>query len=348
MPSPIFPGDPPQHLITEPLLCSFKPKKLEDGSIRMAFIKAGQKAYSIFGDEATLTEEFISRDYKTWEGGLVSINHQYNNEWVKAIMRDIEYDPKEKIGICSFYEIPDWLTSLIYSDDYRGLSQECIPIEFGKNSTDVIKGYGTGVTIVTDPYEPAANQTTGVGIRPELAAILASKYPTQIGDTMVESKGGGTPAISVEAFESSVSENVQLKSTIKALESEKKTLETELDSTRKEFSDYKSGEADRIKTEVEKALRAYDAEVKAGEERAEAIRRLESAVGNEKAKKFLSTNPTIEIINSFVEIKEEEIAEQNAKLAREVGSFSSEPVGGNEDVTKLVSELRGTRTVVKK
>jgi len=307
---------PPSHFITEPLLCSFKPKKLEDGSIRMAFVKAGQKAYSIFGEEATLTEEFISRDYKTWEGGLVSINHQYNNEWVKAIMRDIEYDPNERIGICSFYDIPDWLTSLIYSDDYRGLSQECIPIEYGKNSTDVIKGYGTGVTVVTDPYEPAANQTMGVGIRPELAAILASKYP-QVEDTMSDKPGGGTPAISVEAFESTVSENVQLKSQIKTLESDIKKKDEEIVSWEKRYKELELGEADRTKIAIESALAARDAELKATAERETAVSELKVAMGKDAAEQYLATNPSLDQIKSITVILK-------TKAARGVSSAQSD------------------------
>lgn len=47
--------DPPQHFITEPLR-SFAPKKLENGDLRMAIAKAGQKAYSMRGDEKPLKQ----------------------------------------------------------------------------------------------------------------------------------------------------------------------------------------------------------------------------------------------------------------------------------------------------
>ena len=333
-------SDPPKHFITEPLR-SFAPEKLENGYIRMAIACAGQHAYSIFGDEATLTEEFLSRDYKTWEGGLVSINHEHNHDWVKATIHDVEYDSQKKLVICSFSGIPEWLSALIYSDDYMGLSQECIPIEFRKNSYDVIKGYGTGVTIVTAPYTPAASPEMGVGIRPELAAILASKYPTNEDLTMTDKTGGGKPAVSVEAFESTVSENVQLKSQIKTLETEKTKLEKELASTKKEFTDYKSSETDRTKAEIEKALRAYDVEVKAQEERSEAVRELKSVMSEEDAENILSTGPSNETIKSFVLIRK-------AELSRGVGSSQNSGEDPDEDVVKLVSELRGTKSVVRK
>lgn len=306
----------------------------------MAIACAGQHAYSVSGDEATLTEEFLSRDFKTWEGGLVSINHENNHDWVKATIHDIEYDSKKKLVICSFSGIPDWLSTLIYSDDYQGLSQECIPIEFRKNSYDVIKGYGTGVTVVTSPYTPAASPDMGVGIRPELAAILASKYPTE-DFIMSEKTGGGPSAISTEAYESIALEKVELRSQIQTLESEKKTLETELASTRKEYDEFKSGEANRTKEAVESALRAYDIQVKSEEERAGAIAELKSVMKEEEAEKILSTNPSNETIKSIA-------GSLKATFSKGIGSSSGSYESEDEDIVKLVSELRGTRTVIKK
>ncbi|MEN6291277.1 MAG: hypothetical protein ABFD07_04560, partial [Methanobacterium sp.] len=268
----------------------------------MAIAKAGQKAYNSWGDEATLTEDFLARDYKTWEGGLVSINHENNNEWVKAKIYDIEYDAKEKLVICSFSGIPYWLMSLIYSEDYRGTSQECIPIEFRKNSMDVVKGYGTGVTIVTDPYEPAANQSMGVGIPPALAAILASKYPTQIEVTMVDKTGGGTAAVSVEAFETTVSENVQLKSTIKVLETMNADLEKELASWKQKYTDLESGEVNRTKIAVESALAARDAELKAEAEREAVVSELRTVMSKDCVESYLATNPSLDQIKSITGI----------------------------------------------
>lgn len=267
----------------------------------MAIACAGQHAYSLFGDEATLTEEFLSRDYKTWEGGLVSINHEPNHDWVKATIHDIEYDSKKKLVICSFSGIPDWLSTLIYSDDYQGLSQECIPIEFRKNSYDVIKGYGTGVTVVTSPYTPAASPDMGVGIRPELAAILASKYPTE-DFIMSEKTGGGPSAISTEAYESIALEKVELRSQIQTLESDKKTLETELASWKTKYSELESGEAQRIEIAISEDRAKRDAEFKAKAELDSAKAELKTVMSEDAAGKYLATNPTLEQIKSIAAI----------------------------------------------
>lgn len=310
MPNSVFKDNSPHnyHFITEPLN-SFTPEKLDNGDLRMAIACAGQHAYNVWGEEATLTEDFLSRDYRTWEGGLVSINHEPNQDWVKAKIYDLEYDSKKKLVICSFSGIPEWVKSLIYSEDYRGLSQECIPIEMKSGSMDVVKGYGTGVTIVTDPYNPAASPEMGVGVRPELAAILASKYPSKIEDnSMAETKGGGQPAVSVEAFESTVSENVTLKSQIKALETDIKKVTDELASWKQKFDEQKSGENDRL----EAALKARDefirSEVKREAEREAAINDFKSMYSEDFVKMYLSQNPSTELLVIMTKNKKVESA----------------------------------------
>lgn len=296
---PVIPNsDPPKHFITEPLR-SFTPQKLENGDIRMAIAIKDQKAYSIFGEEATLTEDFLSKDYRTWECGLISTNHENTNDLLGgASLYDLEYEPEKGLVIASFANLPDMAKKFIYSEFYQGLSQECIPLQFKKDTNDVIKGYGTGVTIVMWPHQPAATQQMGVGVRPALAAILASKYPTNHlkEDTMSETKGGGTPAISVETYESVVSEKAQLVSRVSALESEKTKLETELASTRKEFESYKAGEAERTKLAYSEGKADGRTEFIAETERSTAINEFKQTHSKEFAESFLSTNPNIEQI----------------------------------------------------
>jgi hypothetical protein len=294
-------SESPPHYITEPI-CSITPQKLENGDLRMAIAVAGQHAYSMFGEEATLTEEFLSKDFKTWESGLISINHENNNDLLGgATLYDIEYDSEKKLIVGSFSGLPDTARKLIDSEFYVGLSQECIPIQFKKNTMDVVKGYGTGVTIVTYPYTPAASQEMGVGVRPDLAAILASKYPTQIEDSMT-TNGDGKTVVSVEAFESTVSDNVQLKSQIKTLESEKGTLEKELASWKTKYSELESGEANRTKIAIDAALESFKAELKTTGEREAAVTELKNVMSKEAAESYLATNPTVEQIKSIAGI----------------------------------------------
>lgn len=333
-------SDPPTHYITEPL-CSFTPIQLNNGDIRMAIAVAGQSAYNSKGERKILSEKFLASDYKTWERGLVSTNHENTNSSLGgATLYDLEYDSENKLVIASFANLPEMARKLINSEFYQGLSQECIPSLFSEDGQAVVSGRGTGVTIVMWPHKPAADQTTGVGVRPVLASILQSKYPTE-DFIMPEKTGGGPSAISTEAYESIALEKVELRSQIQTLESEKKTLEAELASTRKEFADYKSSEADRIKSETEKALRAYDAEVKAQEALNSAITDLKSVMSESDAETILSTNPSVETIKSFTAIRK-------AELSKGVGSSQYSPDDTAEDVIRLVSELRGTRTVIKK
>ena len=302
MPIPNFSGDPPSHLITEPLR-SFTPLKLSNGDLRMAIAVAGQHAYNSYGEEATLTEEFLSKDFKTWESGLISTNHENTNDLLGgATLYDLEYDSEKKLVIASFANLPDLAKKLIQSEFYQGLSQECIPLSYQKNSFNVIKGYGTGVTIVMWPHSPAATPKMGVGIRPELAAILASKYPSQVEDTMTEKTGGGTPAISTEAYESIALEKVELKSQIKILESEKKTMETELASWKQKYTELESGEANRTKIAIESARANWEMDLKSKAEREGAITELNTIMSKDAAESYLATNPTLEQITSITGI----------------------------------------------
>jgi hypothetical protein len=325
--------DPP-IFITEPL-SSFAPQKLKNGDLRMAIAKAGQHAYSMSGLEATLTEEFLSRDFRTWEGGLVSINHEPNQPWVKAKLYNPEYDSESKLVICSFSGIPDWLTSLIYSEDYQGLSQECIPIEMKNGSMDVVKGYGTGVTIVTSPYNPAATQDMGVGIPPALAAILQSKYfeeTPQSEDSMTEKIGGGTPAISTEAFESVVSEKAQLVSRVSTLESENKKLGDELASWKQKYTELESGETKRTEIAIAENRAKWEADLKATAERDAAVADLKAIMSEEAAKEYLATEPTIAQIKSITAI-------MRTSASKGVGSsVSTPPDEGGKSYDQLNSE----------
>ncbi|WP_269849547.1 hypothetical protein [Methanosarcina horonobensis] len=94
----------------------------------MAIAVAGQSAYDMFGDEAILTEEFLSKDFRTWEGGLVSINHENNNHLLnKARISDLEYDPETKLVWATFNDLPQKTLDLINSDSTKGFRRNAFP-----------------------------------------------------------------------------------------------------------------------------------------------------------------------------------------------------------------------------
>lgn len=321
---------PPQHFITEPLR-SFQPEKLENGDLRMAIAVAGQSAYNSKGEKKVLSEKFLSSDYKTWERGLVSTNHENTNPFLGgATLYDLEYNSETKHVIASFANLPEMAKKLINSEFYQGLSQECIPTMFSEDGEAVVSGRGTGVTIVMWPHKPAADQSTGVGVRPVLASILSQKYHDQIEDSMTEKSGDGKPVISIEAFESTVSENVKLESTIQALESKNTEQEKEIVSWKQKYETLESGEADRIKIAVESAIKSYDAELKSRAEREDAVKELNTVMSKEAADSYLSTNPTLEQIKSIAGI-------MKANFAKGVGSSQPAPSDEGKSYEELNS-----------
>lgn len=294
-------SDPP-IFITEPLRSS-APEKLENGDIRMAIAVAGQSAYNAKGERKVLSEKFLSSCYFTWENGLISTNHENTNSFLGgATLYDLEYDSEKKLVIASFSNLSDKARRLINSEFYQGVSQECIPEVFSEDLSEVVSGRGTGCTIVMWPHKPAASQDMGVGVRPVLASILSQKYPIQIDDTMSEKTGGGPSAISTEAYESIALEKVVLRSQIQTLETEKKTLETELASWKTKYSELESGEAQRIEIAISEDRAKRDAEFKAKAELDSAKAELKTVMSEEAAGKYLATNPTIEQIKSIAAI----------------------------------------------
>ena len=155
----------------------------------------------------------------------------------------------------------------------------------------------------------------GVGIRPELAAILASKYPSQVEDTMTEKTGGGTPAITTEAYESIALEKVELKSKIITLESDLKKVGDELASWKQKYTELESGENSRTQIAISEARGAWETELRATAEKEAAVSDLKTVMSVDAAEKYLATNPTVEQIKSIAGI-------MKATTSKGVGSSS--------------------------
>ncbi|MCK9327154.1 MAG: hypothetical protein M0P69_16795 [Bacteroidales bacterium] len=294
--------------ITTPLKST---TKKVDGGLRMAIAVAGQSAFDMFGDEAILTEEFLSKDYRTWEGGLVSINHENNNHLLnKATISDVEYDPAEKLVWATFNNLPDKALDLINSDFFEGLSQECVPLEMEGNK--VQKGYGVGATVVTWPYKPAATPEMGVGVRPTgsmLAATLASKYP----EYSTKKGGEKTPE------DDQKQKITELESTIAELKSTNAQLETELKEKDKTIES-------SVEKAVKAALESHDNQRKETEEYNDAVKELVSFMKEDAIKEFLSSKPPIGVIRATA-------AAMKSTASSHIGSSGGVGTGGSGKAT---------------
>lgn len=245
----------------------------------MAIAVAGQSAYDMWGEEAILTEEFLGKDFRTWESGLVSINHENNNHLLnKAMISDLEYDPESKLVWATFNDLPQKTLDLINSDFYEGVSQECVPLEL--DGCNIKKGYGVGATLVTYPYKPAATPEMGVGVRPTtgsmMAATLASKYP--------EYKTGGEKTPEEPTIE-------ELKSTIETLKSENVKLRGDLEAKDKTIES-------TVEKAVKAALESHDKARNEAAEYNEAVKELSSFMKEKELKEFLSEKPAVGIIRA--------------------------------------------------
>lgn len=263
----------------------------------MAIAKAGQSSFDMWGDEAILSEEFLSNDFGTWNNGLVSINHANNNDLLdNAKIIDVEYDPETTLVWATFPDLPEKALELINSDFYEGLSQECIPIRYDGNN--VTKGYGVGVTIVTYPNTPAATPEMGVGVRTTgsmLAATLTSKYP----EYSIAKGGTSIPETDPLTLESATTR-------ISELESENKTLK---ENVAKANSSIES----TVRASVTAALESRDAAQKEQKDRDEAITELKAFMPAEALESFLGSEPTTSAIKATS-------AALKASAAKQVGA----------------------------
>lgn len=287
----------------------------------MAIAVAGQSAFDMFGNEAILTEEFLSTDFMSWEGGLVSINHENNNHLLnKAWLSDLEYDPESKRVLATFNGLPEKAIDLINSDFYEGTSQECVPLK--RSGRDIKRGDGRGATIVTYPYKPAATPEMGVGVCPtaSMFAAVASKYPEYT------TKGGEkTPE---EDLKKIIDE---LKSTIDTLKSENAKLREDLKEKDKTMES-------TVEKAVKAALESHDKAIKEASEYNDAVKELSSFMKPEDLEGFLSSKPAAGIIRATA-------AAMKATVASHIGSSGGSGSGGKGGSGKVQSTWEAGKEV---
>ncbi|AKB35607.1 hypothetical protein MSSAC_1017 [Methanosarcina siciliae C2J] len=290
----------------------------------MAICKAGQSAFNDWGDEAILSEEFLIKDHQTWETGKVSINHENNNALLgKSTIKDIEYDAETQLVWATFPDLPEKALSLINSDFYEGLSQECVPLEMDGNK--ILKGYGLGVTIVTYPYKPAATPEMGVGVRPtaSMFAAVASKYPEY------NTGGEKTPE---EDLKKIIDE---LKSTIDTLKSENAKLGEDLKEKDKTMES-------TVEKAVKAALESHDKAIKEASDYNDAVKELSSYMKPEDLEGFLSSKPAAGIIRATAAAMKATVASHiGAGKGGEGGKGGSGKVQSTWEAGKEVYEAAG-------
>ncbi|MFZ2499546.1 hypothetical protein [Methanosarcina sp.] len=308
----------------------------------MAIAKAGQASYDDWGDEFLLSEEFLKTDFRTWDQGEVSINHQNNNNLIgNATLYDLEYDPETTLVFASFANLPDKARNMIFSEFYEGLSQECLPIKVKGN--EVVRGHGLGVTIVTYPWSPAATQGDGVGIPPAVSIRLAASFRkyddyqmqmqnpanTQTNQTgKTNSTGGNTttpdpeptpvtepkPVQGSTELQSARTEITELKSTNQKLTSENEVLKADNEALKKQATMNQT----QIESAVNAALESERRQRVAQQEHDDAANELKSYMAEDIYVDYLKSEPTTQAIKSMT-------ATLKKTFSGQVGAGSGKP-----------------------
>jgi hypothetical protein len=288
----------------------------------MAIAKAGQASYDEWGDEFILSDAFLSADYRTWEGGDVSVNHQNNSHLLNATLYDLDYDAETGLVYASFANLPDKARDLISSEFYEGLSQECLPIKVKGN--EVTRGHGLGVTIVTYPWSPAATQGDGVGVPPTTSIRLAASFRkydhlnldknTQQTNSTGEISTAPDPEPTPEPktateLQSAKSEIAELKSINTRLTSENEALQSKLVDKDTEIQELKSKNSNlekqatmtqtQIESAVNAALESANRQRIAQQEHDDAAAELKSYMPVDIYNDYLKSDPTTQAIKSM-------------------------------------------------
>jgi len=160
---------------------------VEGNSVTLAICRAGTKAYDEKGKEYTITQSAIDSSADTYSGGIITINHKVKeNGKITKSWQDGEFIKATVEGLSQA------CVDAINSAAYRGVSQESTDAEFAdKNSTDIIKLKGTGVTFVFYPENPACPLNKGCGVPIASTMVTADgNYERHSFDVAVENNAG--------------------------------------------------------------------------------------------------------------------------------------------------------------
>lgn len=149
----------------------------EDDAISFLAAVPGTLAQDREGNVYRLTENALKSDFKTWKGGIITVNHKVTE---KGGIADTWYDAGLMMKVNG---LSQEARDVMKSAAYKGVSQESLPVEFGK--TEYYRGHsiknvdrvkGTGISLIVYPETPACPLDVGCGI-----PITSSEVPG-IGD----------------------------------------------------------------------------------------------------------------------------------------------------------------------
>lgn len=149
----------------------------EDDAISFLAAVPGTLAQDREGNVYRLTENALKSDFQTWKGGIITVNHKVAE---KGGIVDTWYDAGLMMKVNG---LSQEARDVMKSAAYKGVSQESLPVEFGK--TEYYRGHsiknvdrvkGTGISLIVYPETPACPLDVGCGI-----PITSSEVPG-IGD----------------------------------------------------------------------------------------------------------------------------------------------------------------------
>jgi hypothetical protein len=145
----------------------------EDDTISFLAAVPGTLAQDSEGNVYRLTEKALQSDFQTWKGGIIRVNHKVLES---GSIADTWYDGGLMMKVQG---LSQEARDVMKSAAYRGVSQESLPVEFGK--TEYYRGHsiknvdrvkGTGISLIVYPETPACPLDVGCGI-----PITSSEVP---------------------------------------------------------------------------------------------------------------------------------------------------------------------------
>lgn len=146
-------------------ILSAKPEK-KGKDLIVPFVKDGTEAFDKDGKKYIITAEALDADWKTWEGGIVTVNHK-----VKETGKIVETWRQKPFVFGRISGMSEDTQSIIFSPAYQGVSQESEPVEI--DGDNVMRLQGTGCTFMIYPEIPSCSLKDGCG-KIDIASILKS------------------------------------------------------------------------------------------------------------------------------------------------------------------------------